>query len=569
MDQQANDKLDGGEALLEGLRKLGVDYILSSPGSEWAPIWEAMARQKAQGKNGPGFIDCWHETLAVDIATGYTLATGRMQAVLIHAGAGLLQGMMGVHGALQAEVPMLVMSGESLGYGYDPGFDPGSQWIRNLSVVGGPHRLVEPLVKYATQVTSPHTLYEMVVRTGEMAQRQPRGPAYLNLPFETILHEWKKPTALREVPDAPVTLTPPEDIRRLAELLVKADNPVVMSDAVGRDVAAYEALVELCDLLAMPVVESRASLFANFPKNHPMHLGFNIRPFMDEMDVAFLVRSRVPWYPPDRRPTKAAIVVLDETPHREHMIVQSLHADAYLEGDCARTLIDLTAEIRKIGIDKKKVDARRARHTAQHAKIMERNQAKVAEAHAAKGIDPVALCAALGEVMPPETVYLDEVTSHSNELRDHIPYNKPQTFFCRQGGLGQGLGLALGLKLAMPSHPVVALEGDGAFLYNPALQALGASRDYKLPILVVVFNNTKYAAMQGNIRRNYPGGISMTTDVYHGVHINAPDFAEIAKLYGGHGEKVEDPVRLKGAIADALAAVNSGRTAILNVMVTV
>jgi acetolactate synthase-1/2/3 large subunit len=477
--------------------------------------------------------------------------------------------MMGVHGAMQSEVPMLVMSGESLGYGADPNFDPGSQWIRNLSVVGGPHRLVEPLVKYASQVTSPYTLYETVVRTGEMAQRQPKGPAYLNLPFEAILHEWKKPAALREVPNAPVTLTPPEDIRRLAEMLVKSDNPVVMTDAVGRDVAAYGALVELCELLAMPVVESRGSLFANFPKNHPMHLGFNIRPFMDEMDLAVLVRSRVPWYPPDRRPAKAAIVVMDETPHREHMVFQSLHADAYLEGDCARTLADLVAEVRKIGVDKKKVEDRRTRHTTQHDKIMEGNRAKVEQARAAKGIDPIALCAALGEVMPPETVYLDEVTSHSNELRDHIPCNKPQTFFCRQGGLGQGLGLALGLKLAMPSRPVVALEGDGAFLYNPALQALGASRDYKLPIMVVVLNNTKYAAMQGNTQRNYPNGISVKTGVYHGVHINAPDFAEVAELYGGHGEKVEDPARLKGAIADALAAVNSGRTAILNVMVSV
>ena len=74
-----SERLDGGEAILEAFRKLGVEYVLSSPGTEWAPVWEAIAKQISQGKNGPRLLDCWHETLAVNIAAGYTLATGRMQ----------------------------------------------------------------------------------------------------------------------------------------------------------------------------------------------------------------------------------------------------------------------------------------------------------------------------------------------------------------------------------------------------------------------------------------------------------------------------------------------------------
>ena len=74
---------DGGEAILQAFRNLGVDYILSSPGSEWSPVWEAMSRQTLAGAPGPSFIDCWHETLAVDMALGYTGYTGRMQAVLL------------------------------------------------------------------------------------------------------------------------------------------------------------------------------------------------------------------------------------------------------------------------------------------------------------------------------------------------------------------------------------------------------------------------------------------------------------------------------------------------------
>ena len=83
MTSTQRNYLDGGEAVLEALRRLGVDYIMSSPGSEMSPIWEALARQKVADAPGPTFIDCWHEMVAVDMALGYTAYTGRMQAVLL------------------------------------------------------------------------------------------------------------------------------------------------------------------------------------------------------------------------------------------------------------------------------------------------------------------------------------------------------------------------------------------------------------------------------------------------------------------------------------------------------
>src|SRR5262245_41456941 len=115
--------LDGGEAILDALRKLKIDYIMSSPGSDCSPIWEALARQRLANHPGPTFVESWHETLAVNVATGYTLMTGRPQAVLVHAGVGVLQGSMGIHGALQNEIPMVVMSGESQTLGEDPALD--------------------------------------------------------------------------------------------------------------------------------------------------------------------------------------------------------------------------------------------------------------------------------------------------------------------------------------------------------------------------------------------------------------------------------------------------------------
>src|SRR5947208_7485850 len=188
--------LDGGEAILEAFRKLKIDYIMSSPGSEWSPIWEALARAKLDSKPGPTFVESWHETLAVNMATGYTLMTGRPQAVLLHAGVGMLQGSMGVHGALQNEVPMVVMSGESQSLGEDPDLDIEQQWYGGLSV-GGIERFVEPFTKWARAVTTPHTLYACLRGTGQMTQRVPKGPRYINVPVEHMRRDVTPPESPR------------------------------------------------------------------------------------------------------------------------------------------------------------------------------------------------------------------------------------------------------------------------------------------------------------------------------------------------------------------------------------
>jgi thiamine pyrophosphate-dependent acetolactate synthase large subunit-like protein len=320
---------DGGEAILEAFRSLGIDYIVSSPGSEWSPMWEALARQKVNQKPGPRYIDCWHETLAVDIAIGYTQVTG-MQAVLLHAGAGLLQGSACMHSALLAEVPMVILSGESLTFGEDPKLDIEPQWYRSLSIVGGPHRLVEPVTKWASQAASPHTLYEHVVRAGELAQRTPKGPVYLNVPLEVMLQEWTPPEHARKIPPMPRTRAKDADVERIAELLIDARNPIILTDSAGRDPETFNALIELADLFGTPVGGGRGASFANFPKNHGLHLGSGIEPFLKGADLVLLVSCKAPWYPPSRKPTTATIVSIDENPLKGTMVYQSLQADHYL-----------------------------------------------------------------------------------------------------------------------------------------------------------------------------------------------------------------------------------------------
>src|SRR5690349_11895771 len=121
-------------------------------------------------------------------------------------------------------------------------------------------------------------------------------------------------------------------------MIAHAKCPVITSEHAGRDPDAVAALVAVAELMAIPVIEGRAAPYANFPKSHPLHLGTNLAALHQETDLALLIESRVPWYPPSNIPPNARIVAVSENPLKDHMVYQTLEADAYLEGDVAQSL---------------------------------------------------------------------------------------------------------------------------------------------------------------------------------------------------------------------------------------
>ena len=130
------------------------------------------------------------------------------------------------------------------------------------------------------------------------------------------------------------------------------------------------------------------------------------------------------------------------------------------------------------------------------------------------------------------------------------------------------IGTALGIKLAAKDQPVVLLVGDGSFLYNPIVQALGASKQHGLPIIIIVCNNRKYEAMRKGHVHHYPDGASATANLHYGVTIDGPEYHELGSHFGFHGQRVEKAAELAGAIKAALAATKAGKTAILNVVLS-
>jgi thiamine pyrophosphate-dependent acetolactate synthase large subunit-like protein len=561
------EHLDGGAAAVAAFTAAGADYLFCSSGSEWAPVWESLARRHRDGEPAPGYLDLTHETVAVGMATGYGLVSRRPQGVLLHAAPGLLQGSMAVHGALLAGVPMVVASSESTTYGDGPGPDPGGQWYRNLSVVGGPHHVAQPFTKWATEAAHVSTLPTMITRAAELAWRAPAGPAYLNIPLEILLDDWDGREAKPLAPPGS-THSSPEEADRVAELLREAENPVIVTETAGREPGGFEALVAFAEAWGIPVVEPDSAVCGNLPRSHPLHAGRDIGPWMAEADLILLVNCRAPFYPPSRRPDKARIVVIDQVPQRPHIVYQVLFADVYLEGHVAPTLRQLAKRAK--GLDERAVAARRAAQERRHADEQRAIAAAETAAEHSDGVDPVLVAAALRELLADrDGIVVDETITHSGTVKRHLRTDAPDSYFYVQGGLGQGIAVALGVKLAARHRPVVLTVGDGAFTYNPVIPSYDAAKAYDLPVLIVVFNNRVYKSMNLNHRRFYPDGAAARTGEWLGTDLRRlPRLAAFAEPFGMHTETVDTPDALAPALERALKAVTEGTTAVVDVLVT-
>ena len=557
------NNLDGGEAVVEAIRNLGIEHVIMAPGSEWSPVWEALTRQRVENVPGPAYMQIWHETLAVNIATGYSFMTGLPQAVLLHAGVGPMQGMMAINAALQSEIPMLVLAGESVTLGADPGLRMEAQWYGGVSP-GGIDRLIAPAVKWSGLVPSAPTLYRSVVRAGEMAQRAPRGPVFLDVPLEYMLEDWSPEDDLRRVPPASTTLPVAAELDGLVDEIAAARNPVVVTEFSGREPGAFEALVDFAEAGAIPVIGGRTAFYGNFPTDHDLWQGVETYAHLADADLVLLVGARTPWYPPTDRPTGGRIVSIGDHPHKEWLVYQVMHADAYLEGDIAATLSALAARLRERGPEEAVRRARRERWAGEHAALTAKLRAE-REAAAGGTLDTLSVCRELERAMPADTVYVDETISHFLTMRHHLPLTRARSLYkLTVSGLGQGLGLALGMKLGAPERPVVAVVGDGSFLYNPIPQAFGAARDYGLPVVVLIMNNRGYRAMLNGHRLYYADGMARRTELTLGYRIDPPAYEEMGAPFGIAGARAETGEELAAALERGLSETAAGRSYIVN-----
>jgi len=556
----------GAQAFLRVLSGMGVERIFASPGSEWSPVWEALADPNAN--DIPVYMSTRHEETAIGMASGYAKATGKLPAVMIHTTVGALHGSMALRGALHEQVPMVVFAGESVGFGEDDGPDVGGQWASHLGDMGGPARLVENTVKWSFGVNTKSILPATVQRACRLAMAGPRGPVFVSMPMEHLFDTMTR-NAASDLGSAPLATADPAGVGQLADWLAKAKQPVIVAEDAGRTAGAVRCLVEIAELLGCPVVETRSTGSLNFPRNHPLHGGFNPQQAVAGSDVIFLLSVIAPWHPASVTPSPGArVAVLDENPHRTELPFHGFQMDLCLAGEIETSLERLLAELKtriSAGDDTRKAHAAdlKTKNEARRRKWREDAEALSDQ----KPMDTRWVAHELSQVLPADAIVVEETITHRLAIHQYLDALQPGSFFngC-VGGLGTGLSTALGVKTAHPTRPVVCLIGDGSFNYDPVLAVYGAAQEHDLPFLTIMFNNLGYMSQKTGVPKYYPDGWAVKTNNFSGLHITpCPEYAKIMEAFGGYGERVDDPGDVRRAITRGLEAVNKGQSALLDV----
>jgi acetolactate synthase-1/2/3 large subunit len=400
---------------------------------------------------------------------------------------------------------------------------------------------------------------------------EPRGPVYLTLPREVLAQPMTEVTidvparrqvASRRFPD-------PARIDEAAEMLARARNPLIVTAELGRVPAAVEGLVALADAGAIGVLEA-SPVYMNFPAAHPCHVGyaFGSQPQapVADADALLVIDCDAPWFPSRIKLKDAARVAhLAVDPFFGRYPMRSFPCDVPIAAEPAVAL-PLLAEAVRRRVKKSAVTARRARLAAAHraSRAAWARAARAERDRAPIGFQWASRC--LGEVLGPETIVVNE---YPLDLR-HAPSPAPGSYLGspHSGGLGWGLGAAVGAKLGAPDKTVIATLGDGAYIFGAPTAGHFAARMHDLPFLTVVFNNGSWDAVKTATRAVHPDGWAATTGSFPLSRLApAPRYEEIVRAFDGHGERVEAPGELPGALRRALRAVREERRqAVVNIV---
>jgi len=503
----------------------------------------------------------------VAMASGYAKATGRLSAVLVHTTVGTLHAGMAMRAAYHEELPMLVCAGESIDFGEGSGFDPGGQWVRYLADRGGPARFAEPFAKWSIGVVSRPTLASTLHRACQIAMTPPRGPVFVSVPFELLFEPATGPMPA-VYPQPGTAVAAADQIEEAVRILAASRRPLIVTDAAGREVAAVPLLVELAEMLAAPVIESTRQMHFNFPRQHPLHGGFDVTPYLQDADAVLMVGAVAPWHPPSAGPEGTArIIALDTNPLRPDQPYSGYHPHLSLAGEIAPSLAAIVARIGdRIATADAARNERRAELETRHRRQRQQWREEAQRRKNDVPIDPRWFCHLLNSVLPEGAILVEETITHRLPIAQLIDRLAPGRYFgAESGGLGLGMGIALGLKCAQPERTVITLIGDGTFNYNPVLAALGFSQEYGRPCITIIMNNGGYLSMKRGVTALYPHGYAVQANTFLGWPIQpGPQYAAIAAAFEAHGETVEDPAEVEPALRRAFAAERAGRSALVD-----
>jgi thiamine pyrophosphate-dependent acetolactate synthase large subunit-like protein len=563
----------GSDLIVDVMKSLGIEYAAINPGSSFRGLHDSLVNYDS-GKN-PKMITCCHEEIAVSFAHGYAKAAGKPIAAIIHDVVGLQHASMAIYNAWCDKTPIIVMGGT--GPMDTSRRRPWIDWIHTAMLQGG---LVRDFVKWDDQPMGLGAIPNSIIRAYRIAMTEPKGPVYLAFDVDLQEAELKEdipiPAMERYRPPAPLQAGP-DTIKEAAQLLAQAQRPLIIADYMGRNPESVNRLVELVDLLSIPVIDRGAR--HNFPNTHPCDLTGREKAMVEKADVILgldvmdlygaLVR-----YDEKTRSSKLAMTPSCKVIHVSlaDLAIRSWSTDVMelapvdlpILADTKVFLPALIEEIRRQGkFSKSTVEDRGKELSRQHEEIRAKAQADLKQRWDESPISPPRMTHEIWQVIQNEdwTLTAGSFRGWPRALWD---WKKPGIFLGGYGGggLGYSPGASVGAALALKDSGTVCidLQRDGDLLYTNS--ALWTASSYNIPLLMIMTNNRTYyndeehqakiAIERGRPPENKGIGMRMESP--------AVDFATLAKSFSIASEgPIEDPAKIQPAISRALKVVKEER----------
>jgi acetolactate synthase I/II/III large subunit len=564
---------NGAELLVQLLAAQGVEYIFLNPGTDTAPLQETLVALRAEGHRVPEIVPCLFENVALAAALGYFAVTRRPQVVVVHVDVGTQNLGANLHNAQRGQGGVVILAGRAP-YTVDGevpgGRDRAIHWQQDQLDQTG---IVRNYVKWSHELGRTDTLHQLVPRAFQVAAAEPSGPVYLTVAREVLMERMARdlPGTPARCPTPATPAPDPRAVETLAAWLAAAEAPLAIVGTLGRHPEAVAELVALAEFLGLPVADTRGPV--NFPSSHPLYLGLESRQWLEASDCVLLLDVDVPWVPRVAGDASGArIAQIDIDPVKASIPQWGFPVDLSIQADTAKALPQLRVALERLATPgtRARWDRRRAAIATRRDEREQQLEAAVQRGRSQRPMDVEWVAAALARVIPSEAVVLEEATTSAEAIRRHLRRDKPGTLLGSGGpGLGWALGAAVGAKLAQPDRDVVALCGDGAFIFGSPIAALWAAHHMRTPCLTVIIDNRGYRASKEPVVSLFPDGVSVRTDEFPGVRFtNPPDYALLARACHAHGERVEDPDELPAALERALRAARGGTSAVVDVVVT-
>ena len=536
----------GKQAFLEILKQEGVTVMFGNPGTTELPLMDGLAREPSIH-----YVLALQEAVAIAMADGYAQASGGLAAVNVHVSPGLGNAMGMLYDAYKAGAPMLLTAGQ-----HDQSFT-----VTEPILWSDLPPVARPYTKWSTEAHRLEDLPRIVRRAVKTALAHPTGPVFLSLPVD-VLNAERDIELGASTRVAPRIVGDRKAIDEAARRLAKAEKPLLVAgDAVAHSDAIPE-LIELAELLGAPVVTEGVASTCSFPFSHPLYSGSfprlapPIRAFLMRYDLLCSIGGDLFTLslPSDVEPMPHGLDVIhiDVDPWE---IGKNYAAAVGIQGDPKATLPELSEAVRRHTSKTGHPSAAKRREKVALDFATERKEMELKAQMAAtqSPMGALALVHAVAQATPPGATIVDETISSSMGLRHFFKCEDNKSFFgLRGGGIGWGLPAALGIKLALPKRPVIALIGDGSAMYT--CQALWTAAHDSIPVVYVIFNNASYRILKQ--RTLALKGFSAEDDVYVGMDIQRPhvNYVELARSLGVPGERVEKSGDVGAAVGRALAS---------------